>query len=126
VKDEYGFDIMALVVAQMFLYRIGWNTNSVGNFEHLDLDPMGASRFAETSAEVAIDATEHPIAGRESVDHARFPSACARPWVQDDLSLGGLEDAFEALKDLLKYAGEFRAPMIDEGLRHGADNPLGD
>jgi hypothetical protein len=126
VKGKQRLDLVALIGAQTLLDEIRRNAEPIGNVESLHLNSMGAGCFAETSAEVAIDATDHPVAGRESVDHTRFPSAGARPWVYDDLSLGGLEDAFEALKDLLEHAGEFRAPMIDEGLGHGADNPLGD
>jgi hypothetical protein len=113
VKGKQGLDLVALIGAEALFDEIWRNADPIGNLESLHFNSMGAGCFAETSAEVAIDAADHSVAGGEGVDHARFPSAGARPWVYDDFSLGGLEDAFEALKDFLKYAGEFRSPMID-------------
>src|SRR2546426_781416 len=126
VKDKDGLNLPVLVSAQMFFHQIGRDTGSVGNFEKLHLDPVGACRFAETAAEVAIDAAQHPITRGEGVHYAGLPGSGARAGIEEDLTSRCLKHALKPFQDFLKQAGKFRSAMVDEGLRHRSDDPLWD
>src|SRR3989338_10003505 len=75
---------------------------------------------------MAIDAAQHSIAWRKGVHQAGLPGAGAGAGIENDLAAGCLKNVLEPVQDLFEQAGEFRAAMIYQGLRHRARNPLRD
>src|SRR3990172_8642638 len=85
VHREDGFDLITLVSGQPLFNLSRGDALAVGDVETLDVDAEGFSRLAGEHGEVAVDAAERAIAGRERVDQARLPRAGARARIEQNL-----------------------------------------
>jgi len=64
---------------------------------------------------VAVHTTQHLVTGRQRIDDARFPTSCPRAGEEEDFTLSGLKELFQALEHLAQKHGELRAAVIISG-----------
>ena len=125
VQHQDSLDPAIFIRAQTFFDLFGGHRGPIGNFNPLYFDSVGARGVTEARAEVAVDAAQHPVARRERIDEARFPGARAGARIQNNFATRGLKYFLKTFQDLFEQVGELRPPMIDERLRHGTHNPVG-
>jgi hypothetical protein len=73
---------------------------------------------------VAVHAGEYAVTRRQGIDEGHLPRAGTRAREEQDVAALRLEYRLEAVQAFTHQAGEEGAPMIDDGLRHGADDAL--
>jgi hypothetical protein len=104
----------------------GGNALAVGELQPVYLDAVRGRGAGEPAREVAVHAGEHAVARRQRVDDGRLPRTRPRAGIENQVPALGLEDLLEPVQALLHEGGEARAPVVDHGLRHRANDALGD
>ncbi len=89
---------------------------------HLQAQPL--RHVAPQHGEVTGLEHQHGVSRRQRVDERGFPRAGAGRWV-DDHRARGLKDALHPFEHFTSEHGEGRPAMIDRGLGHRAQDPLG-
>ena len=125
VDDEDRADLVGRVGAEPLGHAGRRRALAIGHLEAVHLDAERRGGPAEVVREVAVDDAEDPVTGRQRVHDGRFPAARARARVHDRLAALGLEHGLEPGQDLADQRRELRAAVVDDRLRHGAHDPLG-
>ena len=126
MDDEDRSDLMGRVGTEPLGHAARWHTLAVGHLETVHFDAERRGGPAEVVREVAVDDAEDPVSRRQGVDDGRFPAAGARARVHDRLAALGLEHGLEPGEDVADQRRELRTAVVDDRLRHGAHDPLGD